>query len=184
MTLILANMGVPMLFVQMPAMAAALVPIIAIEALFIRPRLAISYREALTGTSIANVVSTIIGIPVAWFVLVVPEMCFESRIYKFTDRLHEFSSPLSMTFEMLATFPWLAPDEARLYWMVPVASALLLLPSYFASIWLERPICRRAWRHVDSSATRRAVTHANQLSYAALFVLACGWLGYSILTHK
>ena len=177
-------MGVPMLFVQMPAMVAALVPIITIEALFVRPRLAISYGEAFAGASVANIVSTIFGIPVAWLILVVPEMLFESRIYKFADRLHEFSSPLSMTFQMLTTFPWLDPDETRLYWTVPVASALLLVPSYFASIWLERPICRRVWRHVDSSTTWRAVTHANQLSYAALFVLACGWLGYSILTHK
>jgi hypothetical protein len=159
---------------------AALVPITAIEALFLRPRLAISYGEAFAGTSVANVVSTIVGIPVAWFILVVPELLFESRIYRLADRIHEFSSPLSITFQMLTTFPWLDPDETRLYWTVPVASALLLIPSYFASIWLERPICR----HVDSSIVRRAVTEANQLSYAALFVVACGWLGYSILTHK
>lgn len=184
MILILANMGVPMLFVQMPAIVAALLPIIAIEALFIRPRLAISYSEAFAGTSVANIASTLVGIPVAWFILVVPEMLFEAHIYKFADRLAEFSSPLSMTFQLLTTFPWLDPDETRLYWTVPVASALLLIPSYFASIWLERPICRRIWRHVDSSTTRRAVTHANQLSYAALFLLACCWLGYSILTHK
>jgi hypothetical protein len=182
---ILADMGVPMLFLQMPAMLAALLPIIIIEALFVRSRLSLSYREAFVGISIANVVSTLFGIPVAWFILVVPEMFFESHLNNLYQHLHnDPNSPIWNAFAILATFPWLDPDESRLYWMVPVASTLLLVPSYFASVWLERPICRRLWRQTDAFAASRAVTNANRLSYAALFVLACCWLGYSIQTHK
>src|SRR5438094_902125 len=63
---LLADIGVPMIFVQWPLMICALLPVIVIEALVVRKRLALSYRRAFAGAAQANVVSTLAGVPLAW----------------------------------------------------------------------------------------------------------------------
>jgi hypothetical protein len=182
--IVLANMGVPMLFIQMPAMFFALVPVIVIEALFVRSRLALPRREAFATVTAANLLSTIVGIPIAWFIMVVSQLSLETTFRRLATHFHgDLHSPLWRTYEMLTTFAWLDPDEANLYWMVPIASALLLIPSYFASVWLERPVCRSSWRHIAPATVSAVVTRANRLSYAALFLFACVWLGWELLTH-
>jgi hypothetical protein len=182
--IVLANMGVPMLFIQMPAMLFALAPVICIEAIFARSRLSLSRREAFTAVTVANLLSTIIGFPIAWVLLVVGQVNLETTFRRLPAHFHgDLESPLWRTYEMLTTFAWLNPDETNLYWMIPIASALLLIPSYFASVWLERPVCRSLWKHIAPAAVSSVVTRANQLSYAALFLFACLWLGWELLTH-
>jgi len=182
--LLLANMGVPMLLIQMPAMFFALVPVIVVEALFVRARLALPRREAFKAVTAANVLSTIVGIPIAWLVIVIGQQTLDTTFRRLPAHFHaDAHSPLWISYEMLTTFAWLDPDEANLYWMVPVASALLLIPSYFASVWIERPVCRDSWRHLQPAAVSRVVTQANRLSYGGLFVLACARLAWELLVH-
>ena len=182
-------MGLPMIIVQMPVMVAALIPIIVIEALFVRSRLALTHREVFRGITAANLASTLLGIPIAWIILVVGEQFITlPLVTKLADHSHvdlkASFSPLRMTFLFLASFAWLFFSNKDLNWMIPVASALLLIPSYFASVWIERAICRRFWRHIEPVLASRAVTIANRISYAGLFVVACGWLVWRVLAHK
>lgn len=50
----LADVGIPMIFVQWPLMFYALIPVIVVEALLIRRWVSLSYREAFTGIAKAN----------------------------------------------------------------------------------------------------------------------------------
>lgn len=182
----LADFGLPMIIVQMPVMVAALIPIIVIEALVVRTRLALTHGEAFKGITIANVASTLLGIPVAWVAVVIAQQILPLLLHaigaeRFTPPMNP---PLWYALRLLLSFGWLFPDKSNLYWMVPVASAMLLIPSYFASVWIERPICRRFWRSVEPIIASRAVTIANRISYAALFAFACGWLIWKVLAHK
>jgi hypothetical protein len=59
---LLADAGVPMIFVQWPLMTCALLPVIAIEALVVRKRLSLSYGRAFGGAAKANVASTLAGV--------------------------------------------------------------------------------------------------------------------------
>lgn len=182
---ILANIGVPMLFIQLPLLLLALAPVVVAESLWLRRRLHLSTADAFKGTSVANVVSTVIGFPVAWAILVAAEMLLAPGFHHVGAWLGvEWNSPVWMVFSVLTSFPWLGPAEHHLYWMVPVASALLLVPSYFASVWIERPICRRIWGASDAPAFNRAIASANRISYAGLFLAAIGWLCYSVATHE
>jgi hypothetical protein len=52
-----------MIFVQMPAMECALIPIIIVEGLLIRRWLTLPYRDAFRGVTVANLASTIVGVP-------------------------------------------------------------------------------------------------------------------------
>ena len=70
----LANAGVPMLFVQMPLLLIALPVVIAIEAALCRRWLGVSWRQAWKGAGIANALSTIVGFPILWVALVIIQM--------------------------------------------------------------------------------------------------------------
>jgi len=69
--ILLANAGVPMLVLQLPYMAIALLPIIAIESRIARRCLGVSSSLAWHGVSIANAMSTFAGVPIAWAAMLV-----------------------------------------------------------------------------------------------------------------
>jgi hypothetical protein len=65
---LLANTGVPMIAVQLPVMAIALLPIVLVEAAIYLRLGGTSWSSAWRGSLLANAVSTFIDIPIAWFV--------------------------------------------------------------------------------------------------------------------
>lgn len=64
--LLLADAGVPMIFLTFPAMLILLVPIIFIESWLCRSSLHLTFWAALKSNAISNIVSTLIGVPIAW----------------------------------------------------------------------------------------------------------------------
>lgn len=71
----LANVGVPMLFVYAPILIFGFAPIAIIEALWLSYRQpALSYRMANKPVMIANLWSTLLGIPLTWFALFVIQL--------------------------------------------------------------------------------------------------------------
>jgi hypothetical protein len=178
---ILANTGIPMICLQMPGMICALIPVILIEGLLVRRWLRLSYKEAFGGMTVANLASTLVGIPLAWLVMAVVELSVMWPVAAAADRWHwNMNSPAWHTLGFLASIAWLPPAEESLYWMVPAALALLLVPSFIVSLWIERGIAVCSWRHVDVAWVRRAILKANLISYALLFAATCGWLAVEL----
>lgn len=66
----LADMGLPMVAVYLPAAWLALVPIILIEAAYGSLRYHLYFPRAVLAQAAANSLSTLIGIPITWSVLV------------------------------------------------------------------------------------------------------------------
>jgi hypothetical protein len=56
--------------------------------------------------------------------------------------------------------------------MIPLAAGCLLVPSFFISVWIERRICLRYWRHLEAQSVNLHVRRANLVSYTCLFALA------------
>ena len=71
---ILANAGVPMLFVQMPLLLITLPVVIAVEAALCRRWLGVSWKKAWKSAAIANIASTVVGFPILWIALVIIQM--------------------------------------------------------------------------------------------------------------
>src|ERR1051326_7309106 len=61
---LIANIPIPMLFYSWVGMVIGLVPVIAIETLVVRIGLSGSWTDVLAAVSVANVVSTIAGVPI------------------------------------------------------------------------------------------------------------------------
>ncbi len=71
-----ADAGVPMLWLVWPAAWMMLVPIIALEAVVARRVLTTGWAESLKVSTVANVVSTLAGIPLTWLALLLIEFVF------------------------------------------------------------------------------------------------------------
>jgi hypothetical protein len=179
---ILADVGVPMIFVQWPLMICALIPVIVIEALVIRKQLVLSYGRAFAGAAKANLVSTIVGVPLAWAIMLAVEF---ATLYpailaaeKWHWRLDE--SPVFYIFYVLG-MAWTGP-AGHSAWPIALAAALLLIPTFFVSIRIERRLYRRFYTEQDTISVDHACWSANLYSYALLFLPACGWIAWEL--HK
>ena len=181
--LILANVGLPMIFVHWPLMLCALVPVITLEALLVRRWVPLSFRDALTGVGKANVFSTLVGVPLAWLVMLALEFAVMLPAGLAADKWKwHFDGPVWQVLAFILSIAWLAPAEDYLHWMIPAAVGLLLLPSFYVSAALERRSCVRTWTTADPTVVRHGVFAANVASYSLLFILACGWVTFEVAT--
>lgn len=170
-----ANSGVPMLFVTLPAMLIALIPIILVEASVLARRLDTSAASLLKSAAIANVTSTVVGLPLAWVALVALQLVSGGGSSRGLD------TPAMKLLAVTWQSPWLIPYERDLYWMLPAASLVLLVPFFFTSYLVEAPIVTRLEGTYPRAKVRVAVLSANIRSYMLLAVFCVGWLVWAVL---
>ncbi len=120
---VLLNVGLPMLAVAWPAYWIALLPVVAIEALIARRLLGLPTLEAFALSGKANVVSTLIGIPIAWVALVALEMVMGFAVSPF-----ELDAPIGT----VVLFPFMSA------WIFPTEDIRLV---YIAFVISSRPRC-------------------------------------------
>lgn len=155
-----------MLFLTLPAMTIALIPIILLEAFLARRYLKLPFRRLIKICGITNLVSTFVGVPLTWFVLVFLEIITGG------DGAHGIDTPLQKFLAVTWQAPWLIPYESDLGWMIPAAYLILLVPFYFASWWIEFLVARRLLREVDKGLLRRTIGKVNFVSYCCLSLFA------------
>src|ERR1700738_3773212 len=98
-----------MIFVEWPLMICALLPVIAIEALVMRKRLSLSYGRAFVSAAKANVVSTFVGVPLAWVLMLALEFATLSPLGLAAQKWHwRMDSPLFYIFCVLGS-AWTGP---------------------------------------------------------------------------
>ena len=163
----LANAGLPMLAVVWPGMGIALLPIIALEAYLLSRPLSLSLRRTVLIAAVANGVSTIVGIPLAWGVMAAIQMFVPGGGGAGPDIGTIFGKLFAVTVQA----PWLMPYDSEMQWMIPVASVVLLVPFFFASWGIEYLVARVMLRGADQQLLLRAMAKANLVSYALLGVV-------------
>jgi hypothetical protein len=72
--MLFANVGLPMIFVELPFLAVALLPVAALEAAVYRWRLSMPWGQSWWGALRANLWSTFVGVPLAWLAQVVAQL--------------------------------------------------------------------------------------------------------------
>lgn len=186
--LLIADARVPMIFLTFPAMLALLIPIIFLEAWLCRRWLGLDTWTAIKSNALANVASTLIGVPAAWCVMLSVEMFVGVSIIQLPGVERIWNSLVARVVSALLFSAWLGPDEKNLYWMIPVAVLGLLIPTYLLSVWIESFIIDHMVSMPDedpsnltSFRVRQVVRHANLASYALLAGGAVAWLFVSLL---
>ena len=192
--LLLADAGVPMIFLTFPAMLALLIPIIFIEAWLCRKWLGLTFWAAIKSNAAANVVSTLIGVPFAWGAALLFEFfAFGTimRIPAISRAADKWNSPLARVVGTVLAPAWLGPDEKNLYWMVPLATIVLLVPTFVLSVWIETFVVDHMLNmpegdssNLTSSRIRMAVRNANLVSYGLLTFATTSWLLITLVRGK
>lgn len=164
-----ANAGVPMLFLAMPAFLISLAPIIAIETIYISRGLELPLAQSLKTVGISNVASTIIGVPLTWFFLVLVQMVTGG------GGAYGIDSAMGKVLAVTWQAPWLIPYEEDLSWMIPVSGLVLLIPFFFASWWSEYFVSKKINKTLPSLSIKRKVRDANLITYTLLALWPVGF---------
>jgi hypothetical protein len=166
-----ADIGVPMLLVIWPASWVLLLFIIPLEAAVPVHSPAASYRKRLRMAAAANIVSTLVGIPLTWGLLVGLQMLAGAGSAEGLD------TPRQKLLAVTLQSPWLIPYESDLDWMIPAAAAVLCIPFFFMSVWCENLVARRFFDRLHWVQVRRWSWQANAASYALILL----FLGLQLL---
>jgi hypothetical protein len=175
-----ADAGIPMLPIAYPVVLLFLLPVIVIEAAYLRLKLRTAWWNTIKATAIVNAVTLVLGYPLAWLLSLVLEFLFIGIEYLL------FKMGLEHTLERLPAWvgvillpAWLGSWDKT--WPVLVAFVVLLIPSYFLSGFVEsRMMLNRL--DSESSEIKRAVWRANLLSY--LFLAAAGCISLALYFRR
>jgi hypothetical protein len=121
----IADVGVPMIFLGFPFAALVLVLVILIECWVYSKRLNFGFTQKLKPVAAANLVSTLVGYPLSWALLLGLEFI--------TTRgsAMGLSSVGGKVIAVTLQAAWLIPYEGDLKWMVPTAGLVGLIPAFF-----------------------------------------------------
>lgn len=173
-----ADAGIPMMPVRYPANLLYLLPVIAIEVVYLKAALNARWRRTILAVSGVNIVTMALGYPLAYGLYVALNSYFQFPLGTMDVLGHVGSLPLWLSSRL---FPeWTGLEQG--VWPVLVAFVLLLIPGFILSglvkSWLVEWYDLLAYR---ISSPRPAVWLANRLSYLFLIVAGCVvlYLSYS-----
>jgi hypothetical protein len=184
---LLADAGVPMILLTFPAMLMLLIPVIVIEGLLCKKWLGLTMAEAMKSNAASNLASTIIGIPVAWAIMLGVEFVTFGIIER-SNPIQNWRSPLAQVIWFFLGSAWIGPPSEKNVWVIPAATLVLLVPFFLASYGIEYLVVKHmvgmpeggppnlAYRRV-----RIAVRNANLVTYGAMFVATSVWLFFSFV---
>jgi hypothetical protein len=156
---ILANIGLPIVAVHLPPAWLALVPIIFIESGYGTWRYKFPFGRSLAAQSIANCLSTLIGIPITWLILVLVEfVALEWAGGAIPQSVLPVLSPVLGA-------AWLDPGSERSWWVVGIAVAVLTFFFYLMSVVSEGFVVARFFRGLPRNKIRSWMLQANAISY-------------------
>jgi len=163
-----ANAGIPLVAFVWPVAWLILLPVILIEAWAARHVLKLSWRQALRMSAYANVISTLIGIPIT--------CAMELGIAALLDTVR-VSSDFRSFLPLIVL--WIRPAYMWERW---VAVAALCPPFWAVSAWIEAAAARRWWTRNQIAEKRGQVIRwsliANAITYGAVtaaFAAAVIW---------
>ena len=157
-------MLVLMVAVFLPPLWLSFVPIVVIESFIVSRMVAVPRRRAFASVTLANAISTIVGIPFMWVVLATIQGTFAGTALG-------LSTVGQKIYAVTVQAPWLIPYEEDLGWMIPIALVVLAVPAYLLSVLVEQQVIFRFITKDKRPIARRAVAIANLASYLALAML-------------
>lgn len=164
-----ADAGLPMIIVSMTGLIVTIVPIILVEAFVLSRGLGSPWQASIIASTAANLASMFVGIPAAWFLMVLLEMSTGGGGAHFVTALDKV---LSVTRDAA----WISPYQD---WQIPVAQLVLLVPFFFASYWVETSVLVRIWP-TETARVRTVSMRANLVTYTMLAAITLGALVWTL----
>lgn len=160
-----ANIGIPMLALAWPVHWIAYLPVVIIESEYTRARLALSRKESYKAVALANGVSTLVGIPVTWGVMLLPTFVVGMSLSFVPDP----ATQESLSYWLLPlTSAWLGPTENT--GLIYAAFACLALPMWYGSVLIETLVLRRPLPSRCGPLLRSTVIRFNLITYGLILL--------------
>ncbi len=173
-----ADAGLPILYLVWPPLLLSLIPVIFVEAWVLKKYLCISYRTTFMLSAAANCVSTLVGIPLVWFILLGIQIFLGEN----------------MAWDALDTWPgkfiagvlqsaWVVPYTKDFYGLIPTAMITVFFIFFWASWFIETLIIRALIQpELKCFPIRKAVFWAQVASYTLLpiFIILSPLLGANV----
>ena len=150
------------LFQHLQVMIFGVWIVIVIEAFIVQMRIGHSTLKAYSSVTLANLLSTFIGIPITWFV----SLIFMYWVTHIIPHSSKFSEKIEMLTDLMG-------DSGILVIEVPAHVALfvtvfLLIPYYYMSVFIEYFVIKHHYKDVESVRVKRAVILMNRITYILL----------------
>lgn len=166
-SLVYANVGVPMLALAWPAEWLALIPIVALESEIMRRSLNVQFKAMIWPVTKANLISTLVGVPVAWIAMLTP-MMLVGFLSQFVPAETEIPNAVQYLLFPL-TAAWVMGSSS---WQIYAAFLVLAVPFCLMSIFLEKGTIGCFFPNKPKKCIRAAVVRANIWSYVLLCIAA------------
>ena len=158
-------------------MLLVIVPVVFLEAYVLSRSLQLQFWPSSRVSTIANIVSSLVGIPLAWGLMLLLEFAATSG-----GTAYGLDTAPKKILAVTVQAAWLVPYENELHWMIPAAAIVLLIPTFFISVLIEWGIVRAMLHEYMKQPIRLAVWRANLASYGLLLILCLIWLLCSLFT--
>jgi hypothetical protein len=160
-----ANSGVPTIMLTWPLAIVLLLPIVFVEAWLVQRLLSVPYRRALKISGLANLASTLVGIPLT-HILFAPITMGAAWT---AVALHAPRWAQSVAFAILGSPTWV-PDVSQ--GRLSIATIMLAqFPLFFASVLVERLVVRRLCSPDLAPRVALWSWRANEVSYGLVLGL-------------
>jgi len=148
-----ANAGIPMLLIAWPVFGIALIPVVIIEWLVMKKNLShLGLWKLFRVTFYSNSLSTLLGIPLAWFVMLALQFVVSGDS---------------------GGIAWLPPPESLFPGVTSLTFLVLLVPFFIVSYWMEKWVTCRLLKKMcgDEALVTKSVWRGNIYSYGFLALL-------------
>ncbi|TWT72663.1 hypothetical protein [Crateriforma conspicua] len=169
-SIMLANAGIPMLALHLPAMLILLAPICIIEYFVARRTLTLPRKWIANGVLWANVATTLLGVPLTWAAMLALNIATTDTKTQDLDTLPGLAATVVLQSS------WLNLPEPGFEWLIPAATLVLLVPYFFVSVFTERLVLQYLWNDSPKSVVNRICWTANSTTYAMLACLVVATL--------
>ncbi len=167
----------PMLAVIWPICWLLLIPTILMEQYIIKKYLpAIPSRKIFWSVMTANIISTVIVIPITWILLAAIEIFIRGDRFSLSyNSLSEFwKTMLSVTLQTSVLFSF-----NTAFWTIFIAGIFLLIPFYFATGWIKGLVLTKIFNiSPNPNLIKKTYWKTNIASYALLLL---AWLSFLFL---
>ena len=162
-----ANAGIPMLAITWPVQWLAFFPVVAGEAAMLSTPFGQSFRSLVKPVAAANLASTLVGVPIAWFAMLMLEGAGGMLLSVLPEHVADSTAFRYATFPIFSA--WIASGSPL---GLKAAFVVLMVVFCGVSVLVERWVLGRYFPVVDRKTLGRAVLRANVASYLLLSVVA------------
>lgn len=171
--LISPNLGVPVRFLAVPVALYLLIPVVIFETWLAQKTITqLSSSRRLGGVALANTISTFGGWPLTWVIF--------AALHDLANRGGGEAKGLLTPLKVIVSEGWQTAStilyKEELYWMVPTAAMILMVPAFFVTILIEGAVLHFCWSKVPFRERGRFVLFANLCS--CVLVLGLIWVLY------